>query len=71
MGVGCVTTRETPTYPWADGSCRTSPEPGSETTMDCSSGPGSASFVTGTAGLILAAEIVRLICSPVPDGVTR
>ncbi len=37
-GVRCVYSAENPTYPWADGTCSTEPEPGSNLKLDCASG---------------------------------
>jgi tRNA threonylcarbamoyladenosine dehydratase len=59
LGVPAVYSEEPPVFPWADGVCRTSPEPGSELRMDCASGFGSATFVTGAFGFAAAGEIVR------------
>lgn len=59
MGVPCVWSEERPVFPWADGTCAAEPEPGSNLKLDCSSGLGSAVFVTGVFGLIAAGEIVR------------
>jgi tRNA A37 threonylcarbamoyladenosine dehydratase len=59
--VRCVWSGERPVFPWADGSCRSQPEPGSNLTLDCESGFGTAVFVTGAFGLAAAAEVVRLI----------
>jgi tRNA A37 threonylcarbamoyladenosine dehydratase len=61
FGVACVFSPEKPLYPWADGACRTEPEPGSTQALDCASGLGTASFVTGAFGLAAACEIVRRI----------
>lgn len=61
FGVRCVWSGERPVFPWADGSCQAQPEPGSNLTLDCESGFGTAVFVTGAFGLAAAAEVVRLI----------
>lgn len=60
-GIRCVWSSETPIFPWSDGVCRGEPEPGSENTLDCASGFGTAAFVTGAFGLAAAGEIVRAI----------
>lgn len=60
-GVRCVYSAEKPVYPWANGSCRPEPEPGSSLKLDCESGFGTAVFVTGAFGLAAAGEAVRLI----------
>ena len=64
MGVPCVWSEERPVFPWADGTCAAEPEPGSNLKLDCSSGLGSAVFVTGVFGLIAAGEIVRRLSQP-------
>jgi tRNA A37 threonylcarbamoyladenosine dehydratase len=62
-GVRCVWSSEAPVFPWADGSCATEREPGSNLTLDCASGFGTAVFVTGTFGLVAAQEVVRAIAA--------
>ncbi len=64
FGVPCVFTPEPPVYPWADGACRSEPEPESTLTLDCATGFGTASFVTGAFGFAAAGEIVRRIALP-------
>lgn len=59
--VRCVWSGERPVFPWADGTCAASPEPGSDLALDCESGFGTAVFVTGAFGLAAAGEVVRLI----------
>jgi tRNA A37 threonylcarbamoyladenosine dehydratase len=61
MGVRCVWSVEEPVFPWADGTCRPKAEPGSELTLDCESGFGTAAFVTGVFGLTAAGEVVRAL----------
>lgn len=60
-GVRCVWSAELPLYPWADGTCSTEPEPGSNLRLDCASGFGTAVHVTATFGLVAAQEAVNLI----------
>ena len=60
-GVRCVYSAEKPLYPWADGTCSTEPEPGTNLKLDCESGFGTAVFVTGAFGLAAAGEAVRLV----------
>ncbi len=49
------------TYPQADGSvCRTKPDDGS-TRLDCASGFGSATMITGTFGFVAASRVVKRI----------
>ena len=61
MGVPCVFTAELPVYPRADGTCSTEPEEGESLRMDCASGFGAATFITGVFGFVAAAEVVRLL----------
>jgi tRNA threonylcarbamoyladenosine dehydratase len=66
FGVRCVWSGERPVFPWADGSCRPRAEPGSNLTLDCESGFGTAVFVTGACGLAAAGEVVRLLAEGSP-----
>ena len=59
--VPCVSSNEKPLYPWANGTCATEPEPGSNLKLDCASGFGTGVFVTGAFGFVAAGEIVRRI----------
>jgi tRNA threonylcarbamoyladenosine dehydratase len=61
FGVRCVYSGEHPVYPWANGTCSTQREPGSETRLNCASGFGTAVFVTAPFGFAAAQEAVRLI----------
>jgi tRNA A37 threonylcarbamoyladenosine dehydratase len=63
--VRCVWSGERPVFPWADGSCASTPEPGSELKLDCESGFGTAVFVTGAFGLAAAGEVVRILATKV------
>jgi len=60
-GVRSIYSMEKPIFPWADGTCSTEPEPGTNLKLDCASGFGTAVFVTGAFGLAAAGEAVRLI----------
>lgn len=66
FGVRCVWSGERPVFPWADGVCRSRAEPGSNLTLDCESGFGTAVFVTGAFGLAAAGEVVRLLAEAAP-----
>ena len=61
--VPCVYSTEKALYPQADGSCSTQREQGTEAglRLDCSAGFGAATFVTGTFGFALAAEVLRVL----------
>jgi tRNA A37 threonylcarbamoyladenosine dehydratase len=63
FGVRCVWSGERPVFPWADGTCRANAEPGSNLTLDCESGFGTAVFVTGAFGLAAAGEVVRALAA--------
>ena len=60
-GIPCVSTQEQPVYPWADGTCSSEPEAGSNLRLDCATGFGTAVFITGAFGFAAAGEIVRRI----------
>jgi tRNA threonylcarbamoyladenosine dehydratase len=65
FGVECVFSREPITYPNKDGStCQ--PSGDRDLRLDCNSGLGTASFVTGTFGLVAAARIVQNLCLKIP-----
>jgi tRNA A37 threonylcarbamoyladenosine dehydratase len=59
FGVICIFTPEPPIFPWANGTCSTEPEPGSSLTLDCATGFGTATFITGAFGFAAAGEVVR------------
>jgi tRNA A37 threonylcarbamoyladenosine dehydratase len=61
MGIPCVYSQEAPVYPWASGRVCETREEGSALAMDCASGFGSATFVTGVFGFVAAGEVVRRI----------
>ena len=61
MGVRCVWSNEPPVFPWADGTCASQPEPGSNLRLDCESGFGTTVSVTAVFGFVAAGEVVRSI----------
>ncbi len=61
--VACVYSSEKPVYPWADGTCSTEPEKGTSLNLDCATGFGTASFITGAFGFAAAGEAVRRIAA--------
>jgi len=67
MDVAAVYSSEPQVYPWSNGDVCETAEPGSNLHMDCASGFGAASFVTGAFGFAAAGEIVRRIA----EGVVR
>ena len=66
-GIPCVSTQEQPVFPWADGTCSSKPEEGSNLRLDCATGFGSAVFITGAFGFAAAGEIVRRIADQIMD----
>ncbi len=65
-GVRCVYSQERPVFPWADGTCAATPEPGGNLKLDCASGFGTAVWVTGAFGLAAAQEAVGVLVSTQP-----
>jgi tRNA A37 threonylcarbamoyladenosine dehydratase len=63
FGVDCVFSTEEPVYPHADGTVCATREPGGGLRLDCESGYGTASFVTGAFGLAAAGVVVEKIAS--------
>lgn len=61
MGVAAIYSSEPQVFPWSNGDVCATAEPGSNLHMDCASGFGAASFVTGAFGFAAAGEIVRRI----------
>lgn len=61
FGIPAVFAAENARYPWSDGQVCDAPEPGSELRLNCESGFGTASFVTGAFGFAAAAEAVRIV----------
>ncbi len=59
FGFPAVFTAENPVFPWSDGQVCDRPEPGSSLQLDCASGFGTASFVTGALGFAAASVVVR------------
>jgi tRNA threonylcarbamoyladenosine dehydratase len=61
FGVPCVFSPEQPVYPWSGGICASEPEPGGSLTLDCATGFGTATFVTGAFGFAAAGAVVGRI----------
>jgi len=61
MGIPCVFSTEPPVYPWSNGEVCEAREDGGALLMDCASGFGAATFVTGVFGFVAAGEVVRRI----------
>ncbi|HYG34703.1 MAG TPA: tRNA cyclic N6-threonylcarbamoyladenosine(37) synthase TcdA, partial [Clostridia bacterium] len=61
FGVDCIFSREQVVYPTQEGAVCTDRSASSDLRLDCNSGFGTASFVTGTFGLVAASRIVQQI----------
>ena len=61
FGVPCVYSPEQPVYPWSGGTCSREPEPAGSLTLDCATGFGTATFVTGAFGFAAAGAVVERI----------
>jgi len=61
FGVHCVYSPEPQVFPASDGTIATAAEPGTRRRLDCRTGYGTATFVTGAFGFAAAAEVVRQI----------
>lgn len=66
-GIPCVFSTEPHTYPQSDGSVACQRETGSDLTLNCESGFGTSTSVTGVFGLFMAAEALKLC----PDRITE
>lgn len=66
FGVDCVYSPEPQVFPQSDGTICATREPGTELQLDCNSGYGTATFVTGTFGFVVAAEVVKKLVSSGP-----
>jgi tRNA A37 threonylcarbamoyladenosine dehydratase len=66
FGIACVYSPEKPQFPWSDGTACSTPEPGSSLKLDCATGFGTATFVTGVFGFAAAGEVVRRLATPTP-----
>ncbi|MEM9016683.1 MAG: tRNA threonylcarbamoyladenosine dehydratase [Verrucomicrobiota bacterium] len=61
FGVRAVYSVENARFPWSDGTVREEPEPGSHLRLNCETGFGTATPVTGGFGFAAAAEILEEI----------
>ena len=64
FGVECVFSDEPPVYPRQDGTVCGTRESTADLRLDCRSGFGTATFVTGTFGFVAAARIVQRLAQP-------
>lgn len=68
FGVDCVLSREPVLYPTKEGSVCADRAASSDLRLDCNSGFGTASFVTGTFGLVAASRVVERIAAAEGSG---
>ena len=66
FGIPCVYSVEAPIFPQPDGTVCATRGDATELRMNCNSGYGSATFVTGAFGFAAAAEVVRAIANGNP-----
>ncbi|MFT4640865.1 MAG: tRNA A37 threonylcarbamoyladenosine dehydratase [Verrucomicrobiales bacterium] len=66
FGIPAAFSKENPVFPWADGRVCQKPEPGSSLRLDCASGFGTASFVTGALGFAAASIVVKSLTQSLP-----
>ncbi len=59
FGMTAVYSEENPVFPWSNGTVCARPEPDSSLRLDCATGFGTASFLTGTLGFTAAAVVVE------------
>ncbi len=70
FGIDCVHSPEAPVFPQCDGGVAATREEGSDLRLNCESGFGTATFVTGTFGFVAAQVVVRALAeteSPAKD----
>ena len=60
FGATAIYSTQNPRFPWSDGTVRNESEPGSGLKLDCDSGFGTATQVTGAFGFAAAAEAIRI-----------
>lgn len=63
FGIDCVYTDEFPVFPQSDGTVSAERAEGEDYRLNCDAGFGSATFVTGTMGFLLASEVVRRVAT--------
>lgn len=64
--IDCVYSDESPVFPKEDGSVACERDSGADYRLNCDQGFGSATYLTGTIGFFLAAEVVKRISSVEP-----
>jgi len=66
FGIECVVSREQVVYPKRDGTVCPSRKGATDLRLDCNSGFGTASFVTGTFGMVAASRILIRLATGLP-----
>jgi tRNA A37 threonylcarbamoyladenosine dehydratase len=61
FGITAIYSDERPSFPWQDGRVCPAPEPGASLRLDCASGFGTASHVTGAFGLAAAGAVLEIV----------
>lgn len=61
FGARSVFSTENARYPWSDGTVHDEPEPGSHLRLNCETGFGTATPVTGSFGFAAAAEAIEVV----------
>lgn len=59
MGIKCIYSPEEPRYPTKDGEVCSIPDPDTNLKLDCESGLGSVTHLTGTFGFFAASEVIK------------
>ena len=67
FGVDCVYSNEPPVFPQKDGTVCTTRDSEADLRLDCRSGFGTATFVTGTFGFVAASRIVERLTRNASD----
>lgn len=67
-GVPCVHSMEHPVYPHRDGTTGSRPEADADAAINCTTGVGTASFVTGAFGFAAASVVVRALANSAATG---
>ena len=68
FGVECVLSRENLVYPRRTGQVCGAPDTEQDLRIDCNTGFGTASFVTGTFGFVAASRIIERITGAGGEG---
>lgn len=71
FGIPCVYSVELPVFPQPDGTVCETRGDATELRMNCNSGYGSATHITGAFGFAAAAELLRLITTPSAKALTQ